>query len=73
MAEYVRVRWKATGHQSSIPIHRFDAERHTNLKRPAVDRNGEPLPPKYKTPVSPKAADETDTTGHQANTPEGEV
>ena len=49
MTEHIRVRWNATGHHSTIPAHRFDSERHTKLKSDAVDRNGVPLPPKYKT------------------------
>lgn len=57
MTDYVRVRWAATGHHSTIPAHRYDAERHTKLKSPAVDRNGVPIPPKYKTSVAEVASE----------------
>lgn len=57
MTEHIRVRWNATGHHSTIPAHRFDSERHTKLKSDAVDRNGVPLPPKYKTSVAAAAPD----------------
>lgn len=56
MPEYVRIRDKQTGHQFSIPAHRFDADRHAKTGRDAVDERGEPLPVKYQTTVN-QAAD----------------
>lgn len=49
MTDYVRVRSLATGHESTIPEARFDYERWERLTKPAVDRYGAPLPPKYRT------------------------
>ena len=54
MPEYVRVRDKETGHHLSIPRAQFEREGDVwqELKQPATDAAGEPLPPKYHTSVS---------------------
>ena len=44
MSKDIRVTWKATGHESTIPAHRFDADRHDEAEKPAVDRLGKRLP-----------------------------
>lgn len=57
MSDYLRVTWKATGHESSIPASRFDSDRHRELsEKDATDSTGAPLPPKYKTTVTKAAA-----------------
>lgn len=65
MAEYVRVRDKDTGHHYSVTRERFDRspELWQELKQPATDSTGTPLPPKYKTTVTAAA------TGKQAAKP----
>lgn len=54
MSEFIRVRDKETGHHVSIPAARYDRERDLwqELKQPATDAGGTPLPPKHKTSVS---------------------
>lgn len=56
MVDYIRVAWRRTGHESTIPAHRFDPMRHRKTEKPAVDRNGSPLPPKFHTTVDGEAA-----------------
>lgn len=72
MPEYVRVRWRETGHHSTIAAHRFDPERHSKLKSPAVDRNGEPIPPKYKAPELRRSGGQSAIDGQQATNTQGE-
>ena len=49
MTVYLRVQWRATGHESTIPAVRFDHRRHVHVRKPATDRHGKPLPPKFRT------------------------
>lgn len=62
MTKYVRVTWKATGHESSIPRRRLDPAKHRPTSKPAVDRDGVPLPPKYHTTVAKAAVVKKKTT-----------
>lgn len=77
MTEYLRVKWKATGHESTIPAHRFDGDRHDETEKPAIDGRGEPLPAKHKSPrksrrPSQPSADPVDgDNGHEADLTEG--
>lgn len=66
MADYVRVRDKETGHHYSVTRERYDAspELWQELKQPAADAAGEPLPVKYHTSVSAEA---TKRAGSAAN------
>ena len=73
MPEYVRVTWKATGHESTIPAHRFDAKRHKKAGKDAVDRHGVPLPPKFHTTVAKEAAKRSATTTNSPAPAEGEA
>ena len=84
MTDYVRVRDKETGHHYSVPRSRFDAtpELWQELKQPATDRGGMPLPPKFKRdkggsarpkkPVTPDADPAPDQNGQTAGSEEGE-
>lgn len=56
MPDYIRVTSRATGHESTIPAHRFDAKKHKKAGKDAVDRHGDPLPPKFRTTVDKEAA-----------------
>ena len=58
MADYVRVRDKETGHHLSISRAQFEREGDVwqELKQPAVDAAGDPLPPKHHTSVATEAA-----------------
>jgi hypothetical protein len=64
MPDYVRVRDKETGHHYTITRERYDRtpELWQELKQPATTRNGDPLPPKYKTTVSTEAAKKASPT-----------
>jgi hypothetical protein len=42
--EWIRVRDKETGHHYSVSV--VDPDIHQELKQPALDANGSPLPPK---------------------------
>ena len=57
MPEYVRVSDKETRHHYSVTRERFEAspELWDELKQPATDAAGDPLPPKYRTTVSQAA------------------
>ena len=72
MTDFVRVRDKETGHHYSVPRSRFVAtpELWQELKQPATDRGGDPLPPKYHTSVSKEAEkkDSAPKTGQSADT-----
>ena len=46
--QVARVRDKATGRTYTIRAHGFDADKHEPLEFDAVDRNGYPLPPKFR-------------------------
>lgn len=47
---WVRIRQPETGHHVTIPRAVFDATPGlTELKQDALDPNGDPLPPKYRT------------------------
>ena len=54
MPEYVRVRDKETGHHVTLLRSQFEREASLwqELKQPATDTAGDPLPPKYHTSVS---------------------
>lgn len=54
MSDYVRVRDKETGHHVSILRSQFeqDGDVWQELKQPATDTGGAPLPPKFHTSVS---------------------
>lgn len=54
MPEYVRVSDKETRHHYTITRERFDGspDLWDELKQPATDAAGDPLPPKYRTSVS---------------------
>lgn len=71
MSEFVRVKDKTTGHEYSV--RRPDPKRVDVLDKPAVDRNGKPLPAKPKTTVAAVASAKKKTTpngGEPAETPE---
>lgn len=57
MAEYVRVSDHETRHHYTIARERYERspELWDELKQPAVDAAGDPLPPKYRTSVSAEA------------------
>ena len=65
MSEFVRVKDKATGHEYSA--RRPDLDKVEVLDKPAVDRNGRPLPPKYKTSVTNQAAAKQSHGGESAS------
>lgn len=54
MPEYVRVRDKETGHHVTLLRSQFERESDLwqELKQPATDSAGDPLPPKHHTSVS---------------------
>lgn len=54
MPEYIRVRQNATGHEFTVRAD-SDLTGRTVIDRPAVDRNGRIIPPKYKTTVAAAA------------------
>ena len=62
--QVARVRDKATGHHYTIRADGFDADKHAPLKSDAVDRNGYPLPPKFRVAKATPAA----TTAPEATT-----
>lgn len=58
MAEFYRVRDKATRHEYSVRPSQFNPDAHTLLDKPAVTRGGDVVPPKHYVPladVKPKA------------------
>lgn len=59
MPEYLRVRDKETGHHYSVTRESFDAnpDAWQELKQPATDSAGDPLPAKHKTTVADSATD----------------
>ena len=66
MAEYVRVRDKETGHHYTVTRARYDRtpDLWQELKQPATNSVGDPLPPKYKTTVSTEAAKKAGSTAN---------
>lgn len=62
MVELVRVKDKYTGHHYTIPRSALQDDRHslvTSKTDPAVDRNGDPTPPKFNIgPMDSHRADE---------------
>lgn len=68
MADYVRVTDKETGHKYTVTRARLEANPNLfrELKQPAADRAGRPLPPEYKTTDAPAASDKQ--AGDTANT-----
>ncbi len=59
MTDFVRVRDNETNHEYSVAVSRFDADPDlfTKVDKPATNSSGEPLPPKYRTTVAKKAAE----------------
>lgn len=59
MTDFTRVKDNETGHEYSVTSDRFDAspDLFTAVDKPATDSAGEPLPPKYKTPLGKKPSD----------------
>lgn len=63
--EFVRVKDNKTGHEFSWPTHLVEAAEaaetggFTRTDKDAVDRSGDPLPPKHKTTVEKAAASRT--------------
>ena len=49
--KWIRVSDKRTGHQYTVAKRAFLREFHTVINSPAVDRNGDPRPPKHKVPL----------------------
>lgn len=71
MPEFLRVRVKDTKAHITIHAPMFDKAIHAELKSAAVDRNGDPLPPKYpSTDASP--ADDSEGEAATATTPQAE-
>lgn len=62
MSEFVRVRDKVTGHHFSMPVSGFDPDEVVELKQPATNSDGDPLPPKYKTTVDVSVDGKTRTS-----------
>lgn len=64
MADYVRVRDKETGHHYTVSRDRYERtpDLWQELKQPATDSAGDPLPPKFKTTVSAEAAKKAGST-----------
>lgn len=64
MPEHVRVRDKETGHHYSVTREQFERtpDLWVELKQPATDSVGDPLPPKYKTTVSTETAKRAGST-----------
>ena len=62
MAEYVRVRDKETGHHYTVTRDRFERtpDLWQQLKQPATNSVGDPLPPKCKTTVAAAASEKAD-------------
>jgi len=60
MTDFVRVKQGGTGHELSLPSEHVEVAEegaYTVLDKPAVDEGGTPLPPKFHTTVSQKAAE----------------
>lgn len=59
MSDFTRVKDNETGHEYSVPTVRFEADPDlfTKVDKPATYPDGSPLPPKYKTTVAKKAAE----------------
>lgn len=57
--KFLRVKDNETGHEYSVKQSRFDANPnlYTAVDKPATLPSGLPLPPKYKTTVAKKAAE----------------
>jgi hypothetical protein len=68
MPELVRVKDTTTGHEFSWPAHLIGdgVEGVEVIDKPAVDGNGEPVPPKHKTTVDKSAAAKQSTSGQKA-------
>lgn len=59
MTDYVRVKDNETDHEYSVTVERFNSAKSlfTKLDKDAATPGGDPLPPKYKTTVAKKAAE----------------
>ena len=68
--QVARVRDKATGRTYTIRAHGFDADKHEPLEFDAVDRNGYPLPPKFRVAKATKAATTKATKAATTKAPE---
>lgn len=53
---YIRVKDKTTGHEYSIHEHLFNGDAHEKSDKPAIGRNGDVAPPKFRTTVAKAAA-----------------
>ena len=65
MTNFVRVQDTVTGHHITISasLAKRHGKRYVELKQDAVDRDGHPLPPKYKTtPADPAESEATTAT-----------
>lgn len=73
MTEYVRVKDKQTRHEYTIRADQV-TDAHSVLKRPALDRHGDPAPVKFNKPL-PKisgAAPAPGKNGQSAGSEEGD-
>lgn len=59
MTDYLRVKDNETGHEYTVASERYDATPglFTKVDKPATDSANDPLPPKYRTTVAKKAAE----------------
>ena len=66
MPELVRVTDIATGHKFTIDRAKYDANStaYRELKQPATDPAGFPLPPEYKTPDAPTSVKQAGTSAN---------
>lgn len=62
MVEFVRVVDPETGHHISVPRDRQEQFKLDILNEDAVNANGFPLPPKYKTTVNAEAKAKKEAT-----------
>jgi hypothetical protein len=75
MTTYVRVKQNETGHELSLSLTQYEwaPDAYELLaSKDATDAGGNPLPAKYKTTVAKSAAAKRATSGHQAESSEGE-
>lgn len=55
-AEFIHVKDKSTGHEYPVRAHLFNPDAHEETGKPALGRDGFPVPPKFKTTVAKAAA-----------------
>lgn len=62
MTNWIRIRWNDSGTEQSIPEPVvLDKDAYTVLKDDALDHNGRPVPPKFKSKSGQKAATEKES------------